>query len=616
MDETRGFTIKDLLIRLILIIIFIFLLIWLFPMPDLKPLNNQIFADNLDRMKNAAKSYYTIERLPKDFNTSKKMTLKEMIDQHLILSLMDSNGNYCDENESYVQITKLENEYIIKVQLSCTDKKDYIIEHYGCYDICSDTCKMLETTTTNKTKTTDTTTKNKIITTKNNGKIYEYQFVKNDCSDKFDKYICSEGYYLVENKCIKNGSETVSKDAYKKISNVTNTDTKDAKAIVTNTDKKEDASCKVTTLTSTIDANKSNSITDEVVVKTQKVTANKTYKYDIKGAVGTTKTVKADYIKVQNYDVITATKIAKSYKWSYVSTLTTDKSNLAFTNDSEKLVLVDSWEELTCDTCFTTIKVYKYYRYKKNVTEYTYSCDSFPGYSLYDGNKCRKKTTVTKKCPDGYLESNDECVKKETTYSCSKYGSDYKLDESKKTCTKTLGVTYSCPNGTTKTSDEKYCTKNIYGCPSGTTSTGNGKCSKETYSCPSNTKYKTYTLNGNKCTVKSKVKVCSCPEGTVQTSDKLYCIKTTSKTTYSCSDYEGYKLNGNKCVKTTTNQKVTYSCDSGYILNGTKCVKTVNTSSTKNAETVYKTVCEQKYKWSTKTSINGWTYTGNKRAVN
>ena len=60
MENERGFTIKDLLIRLVLIVVFIFLLIWLFPMPDLKPLNNQIFAENLDRMKNVAKTYITI----------------------------------------------------------------------------------------------------------------------------------------------------------------------------------------------------------------------------------------------------------------------------------------------------------------------------------------------------------------------------------------------------------------------------------------------------------------------------------------------------------------------------------------------------------------------------
>ena len=74
------------------------------------------------------------------------MTLKEMIDNKLILPLMDSNGKYCSEDDSYIEITKLENEYIIKVYLSCSDKQDYIIEHFGCYDICSDKCKMLETT--------------------------------------------------------------------------------------------------------------------------------------------------------------------------------------------------------------------------------------------------------------------------------------------------------------------------------------------------------------------------------------------------------------------------------------------------------------------------------------
>ena len=49
----------------------------------------------------------------------------------------------------------------------------------------------------------------------------------------------------------------------------------------------------------------------------------------------------------------------------------------------KKLILVDSWEELMCDTCFTTVRIYKYYRYKlSSETTYTYSCDNFPGYTL------------------------------------------------------------------------------------------------------------------------------------------------------------------------------------------------------------------------------------------
>ena len=151
-------------------------------MPDLKPLNNQIFADNVDRMKDVAKSYYTLERLPKDINESKKMTLREMIDNKLILPLMDSNGKYCSEDDSYIQITKLENEYVIKVYLSCSDKQDYVVTHFGCYDICTDKCKMLETTTqtqasNSEVRKSQVTTKLKSttqrITTKKEAKIYE-----------------------------------------------------------------------------------------------------------------------------------------------------------------------------------------------------------------------------------------------------------------------------------------------------------------------------------------------------------------------------------------------------------------------------------------------------------
>ena len=97
---------------------------------------------------------------------------------------------------------------------------------------------------------------------------------------------------------------------------------------------------------------------------------------------------------------------------------------------------------------------------------------------------------------------------------------------------------------------------------------------------------------------------------------KLHCAFLSTVTKYTCSDYPGYTLNGNKCTKTTTTQKVTYSCDSGYNLDGTTCFKTVSTSDSKKAEKTYKTVCDQKYKWSTKTSIEGWQYTGNKRLLN
>lgn len=643
MEEKTGLTIKGILIRLILIIIFIILLIWLFPMPDLEPLNSQIFLDNIDRMKDVAKSYYTVERLPKNVNDSEKMTLGEMIENHLILPLVDSNGNYCDEDDSYVQITKQEDEYVIKVNLSCTDNKDYVIEHYGCYDICgndccsSNTCDTSNSTTTINTstaagkkttikttakKTTTskkaTTSASKITTTKSN-KIYEYEYVKSYCTEEFDKYVCPSDYTLVGENCIKNNSETVVIPADEEITYVYSTDTKDAEVIVDSSTSTTPAVCTESYKTSTISAGyKKTTYSAQKTTTTQTVTADKTYSYDVKGAIATTKTTTASYEVVQNYDVISADMIANGYKWTYKSTITSRDSSLAYVGDNEKIVLVDSWQELTCDTCFTTVTVYKYYRYEKTATSYSYSCDAYDGYTLYDGNKCRKATTQTKKCPSGYTDTGSSCKKTETTYSCSSYGSDYEYDSSTKTCKKT-NVTYTCPSGTTATSDPKYCNKSVttYTCPSGTEQDGN-TCIKYDYYCPDNTSDKTYTLNGSKCTVKTKVKECSCPDGSVESEDGESCVVQSSTTKYSCDKYDGYTLEGDKCVKTTVTEKLVYSCDNyeGSILDGTNCVKTVETTDTIKAEKEYTTSCENKYMWSTSTSVDGWTYTGNKRPIN
>ena len=158
--ERRGFPIRDFLLKLILVIIFVFLLAWLLPKfmgPSVYNYNNkdgkscptgtcdttgisaltsQIFADNIERMKNAAISYYTDERLPKNVGDSDKMTLSDMIGKKIILALIDKNNKVVDLEKSYVKITKLDDEYILKVNLKDSEKEDYILVHLGCYTYC------------------------------------------------------------------------------------------------------------------------------------------------------------------------------------------------------------------------------------------------------------------------------------------------------------------------------------------------------------------------------------------------------------------------------------------------------------------------------------------------
>ncbi|MDD3048760.1 MAG: hypothetical protein PHQ89_02055 [Bacilli bacterium] len=145
----RGFLIKALIV-----ILFVFLLMWIIPFPNLNPVYDNLFNQNVESMRDAAKGYYTVERLPKNVGDTTKMTLAEMLDKKLVLSFTDSKGKQCDTKASYVEVIKAENEYVIKVYLSCSTRTDYILYHYGCYDICSDTCKATVTPTVTPTKNT------------------------------------------------------------------------------------------------------------------------------------------------------------------------------------------------------------------------------------------------------------------------------------------------------------------------------------------------------------------------------------------------------------------------------------------------------------------------------
>ncbi len=169
-EEKRGFPVRDFLIRLVLIIIFVLLLMWLLPTRsnnnnsniDLSPLTNRIFNANIQTMKEAAIPYFTTERLPKNVGDEARLSLQQMLDLKLLLPFTDKNGDSCDTQNSYVTVTKEENEYLLKVYLKCNDDEDYILVHIGCYSYCSTengVCeKQEESTPTNTKPTTNTQT--------------------------------------------------------------------------------------------------------------------------------------------------------------------------------------------------------------------------------------------------------------------------------------------------------------------------------------------------------------------------------------------------------------------------------------------------------------------------
>ena len=185
--EKRGYPIRSFLIKLLLVIIFVLLLVWILSkfvvpsfysgtgantgknastsekskckgsttcnVPGLDALTSQIFADNIARMRDAAITYFTADRLPTVVGESKELTLGEMIDKKLIVPLIDKNNKEVDRTESYVRITKENDEYILKVNLKDSEKEDYILVHLGCYSYCDSYICQKQTTQRSTTGT-------------------------------------------------------------------------------------------------------------------------------------------------------------------------------------------------------------------------------------------------------------------------------------------------------------------------------------------------------------------------------------------------------------------------------------------------------------------------------
>ena len=194
MEEERnykmGFNWKNIFIKVALLILIIILIIWLIPNKSNNPLYDKIFNDNIQTMKEAARNYYTIDKLPVNVGESTKLTLQEMLDKHMLLEFRDKNNDTCSTTESYVQVTKTgDKEYVLKVQLSCGKQVDYILDTIGCYDICEDgEC----TTIIDPVEPTDSE--------------IEYEFKQAVAGVS---YTCPSGYTLSGTKCYKNGSQSI-----------------------------------------------------------------------------------------------------------------------------------------------------------------------------------------------------------------------------------------------------------------------------------------------------------------------------------------------------------------------------------------------------------------------
>lgn len=597
MENERNYFFRDLIVKILLVLLFVFLLMWLFPMPNMNPLYDKIFTQNMTSMTDAAKGYFTVSRLPQKEGESKKLTLADMINNKMIIEFTDSEGKTCDVNESYVEVTKKDGEYVFKTNLVCSTDSDYVIEYFGCYDVCEDGGCEVSTTTPTDTK-----------------KVTEYRFYKEISSNYIDKYICKEGYSLEGTKCVLNSEVKNEQEASMKCS--------DGYSFNSKTNKCEKIN------TTEINAVKScpsgyvyaSSLNKCIKGEENEVDADVSYKC-------------TEGVLVGYKCVISSVKVVDAKKVYSCSngTLNGTKCIIAGTKEVDaKRVYSCKEGTLDGDKC----KITSTSTVNASVK---YSCSS----GSLSGDKCVIQNPET--CGySNWVCSNKTYTTSMSTSSTSTFTRRYLYAVGTKRVYEECSRHYSCSGGGTSTvaaSKSYYCnegtldgTKCIitktnkvdanvsYECTDG--KLNGDKCilntSKETnanltYKCDAGT-----LNNANMCEIVSKKevnaqKVYNCTVGELK-GDK--CLITGISETYTVYKCEIGTLKGNKCLISTVDIiNPTYFCQTGTLA-GNKCYTTSSTTSVIDATAVNKTKTEKVYKWSTSEKLDGWIRTGETRTTN
>ena len=500
-NKKNGFSILDLLVKIIFAAIFIFILIWLFnkkiPKINMTPFYSNVFRENIKYMQDAGENYFTDDKMPTEEGEEIKLTLGEMESKNLLIPFVDEDGNACDKNSSYVSITKLDEGYELKTSLTCPKETNFTVKTLGCHTYC---------------KTGNCEKKCSIQ------KIVEYQYKKLISGSK-TTYSCPKGTklsgkYCLQTKLIKTTNPT--------IKTITKTDEKPATPVI--------GEAKVKELNPVVTTKK---VQVDTVIGSKKVEVSRlegTKDVLLTTVVGSKKTELTPTTKTESYD---CTKTKTEHK------CTTEYQTRSYSCQC-KTTVSQGRSTTTCNTCYETVPVQKC---KDVQVSYTDTC-----------------YREVKSCPSGTTEhtgsgSSLKCYKVEKTYSCPSGTEKQTGSGANLKCYKTE-KTYTCPSEATEhtgsgSSLKCYKYEKTYSCPSEATEhTGSGsslKCYKytKTYSCPSGTTYQTGSGSSLRCykVIEGTISY-KCTDAGYKLKDKK-CIKTITTTEKVCE--KGYKLESGKC---------------------------------------------------------------------
>ena len=126
MENEKRINWLSLFIKIVIVFIFVLIVIWLVS----KIINNnklsETFKNNINNMEKVSIDYFKTIDLPLEKGQSMKITLEELIEKELIVSVNEETENKCDLKESYSEITREKDKYVVNTTLKCGKEKDTI----------------------------------------------------------------------------------------------------------------------------------------------------------------------------------------------------------------------------------------------------------------------------------------------------------------------------------------------------------------------------------------------------------------------------------------------------------------------------------------------------------
>lgn len=154
MESEKRINWLSLFIKIIIVFIFLLIIIWLIS----KIINNnklsETFKNNINNMEKVSIEYFKSIDLPLEKEQSIKITLEELIEKKLIISVNNETENKCNLKDSYSEIKREKDKYIVNTTLECGKEKETISSHFSLKD-----CRNC-----NKEESTKTEDKNEKVT--------------------------------------------------------------------------------------------------------------------------------------------------------------------------------------------------------------------------------------------------------------------------------------------------------------------------------------------------------------------------------------------------------------------------------------------------------------------